>query len=195
MILDFKKAETLLREYGIPVLETRIVKSRKEVKKTSIFPCCLKADGVLHRKGKGLIELDIKDRKELLRAFKKIRRIHEGDFLIQRMVKGVEIFCGCKRDKTFGIILMFGLGGIFVEVIKDIQFGIAPLTKKEALEMIKGIKGQRILRGYRGEEVSINILGNILIQLSKLMTDHPEIKSIDLNPIIKEKVIDVKIIF
>jgi len=111
------------------------------------------------------------------------RRI-EG-ILVQQMIEGwKEVIVGMKRDMHFGPLIMFGLGGIYVEVFKDVSFRIAPLSKDDAIEMIKSVKAYRILRGVRGEPMSdIDSLVDVLLRVSQLSMDFPEILEADLNPI------------
>jgi acetyltransferase len=100
------------------------------------------------------------------------------------MVRGVETIIGMKRDPVFGPVILFGLGGIFVEVLKDASLGIAPLTKDEALTRIRRIKGLPLLTGARGREpVNLNALADILVSLSTLALAHPEVEEIDFNPV------------
>jgi len=125
----------------------------------------------------------------------KIRKI-EG-ILVQKMGFGREIALGMKRDLQFGPVLMFGLGGIFIETLKDVSFRICPLSKKTAKEMIKEIRGYPVLKGQRGKRgINIEKLVEIILQLSKLSLENPEIKEIDFNPIFVDektaKVADLK---
>ena len=100
------------------------------------------------------------------------------------MTAGKEVIIGMKRDNTFGPTLIFGLGGILAEAIKDTTLRIAPIQKEEAIKMIKEIKGIKILEGMRGEPpVDFDLLADILVKLSRLVLEHPEIKEIDLNPV------------
>jgi acyl-CoA synthetase (NDP forming) len=97
---------------------------------------------------------------------------------------GLEIIMGMFKDAQFGPVLMFGLGGILVEVLKDVSFRIVPLTKRDASEMIKDIKGQKLLEGYRGQEpANIPYLEDMLLRLSEFVDKTPEIKEIDFNPV------------
>jgi acetyl-CoA synthetase (ADP-forming) len=97
---------------------------------------------------------------------------------------GIEVIIGMNKDQQFGPVLMFGLGGILVEVLKDVSFRIVPLTKRDAREMIKEIKGYPILEGYRGHEpANIKILEDILLKVSEFVENQPEIKELDINPI------------
>jgi acetyltransferase len=111
------------------------------------------------------------------------RRI-EGVLLQEMIEGGKEVIVGMKRDPHFGPLILFGLGGIYVEVFKDVSFGIAPLSKDDAVEMIKNVKAYRILRGVRGEPMSdIDSLVDLLLRFSQLSMDYPEILEADLNPI------------
>jgi len=208
MLLDIEKTIDLLKRYKIPVLKTEAVRSRKEAMAFAEkfgYPVVLKvfAPDILHRTERRLVKVDIKDKEELNKAFGEITKnsskIKDKKILIQKMGKGLQVICGMKRDPTFGSVLMFGLGGVFVEVLKDVTFGIAPLTKNEAMGMIKKIKGYEILKGYRGG-VSANLekISELLTNLSKLAEEREDIKGVDLNPVFVDektiKVADPKII-
>jgi acyl-CoA synthetase (NDP forming) len=108
---------------------------------------------------------------------------------VQPMAKpGVEVIIGMSKDAQFGPVLMFGLGGIFVEIIKDVSFRIVPLLKRDAGEMVREIKGFPLLKGYRGSEpVDIENLENLLLKVSEFVEKTPEIKELDLNPIFAYK--------
>jgi acyl-CoA synthetase (NDP forming) len=201
-ILGFEKTKKLLKQYKIPLVKTKLVITQKELKRVAEkigYPLVLKvfSPEVFHRTEKGLVKVGIEAENDLEKAFDEISRSCKGikieGFLVQKMAKGIEVACGMKRDVSFGPILMFGLGGVFIEVLKDVSFGIAPLSKKEAREMIKEIKGYKILKGYRGKRaVNLQELEKILLQLSKLSLEHPEIKEIDFNPVfVNEKRVQV----
>jgi len=104
---------------------------------------------------------------------------------VQKMARpGVEVIIGMSKDEQFGPVLMFGLGGILVEVLKDVAFRIVPLTRRDAAEMIREIKGYPLLEGYRGQEpVDVSNLEEMLLKVSEFVEKRPEIKEIDLNPI------------
>jgi acyl-CoA synthetase (NDP forming) len=97
---------------------------------------------------------------------------------------GVEVIIGMSKDSTFGPVIMFGLGGIMVEVMKDVSFRIVPLLRRDAHEMVKEIKGYPLLKGYRGSEpVDTKKLEDIILKVSKFADKHPEVKEMDLNPV------------
>jgi len=103
---------------------------------------------------------------------------------IQKMVKGKEVILGMSHDRSFGSLIMFGLGGIYVEVMKDVSFRVAPLLKRDAESMLEEVKGFPILKGVRGEKKSdINALIDAILRLSQLVTDFPEIIEMDINPL------------
>ncbi len=193
-LLGFQETKNLLLQYKIPICQTEIVKSEKEAAtraKKIGYPVVLKifSPKILHRSAIGGVKVGIKNEPEFKKAYSTLSRIKgvEG-ILVQKMILGREVALGIKRDPQFGPVLMFGLGGIFVEVLKDVSFRVCPISEKEALEMIKGIKGYKILKGYRGEKpVNIKALAKIIVNLSKLFLKETKIKEIDLNPVIVDK--------
>lgn len=137
--------------------------------------------------------LDIGSKDDVLKAFNEIvsnakvydekAQIH-GVIITPMESKGTEVIIGMKRDETFGPVVMFGLGGIFVEVLKDVSFRIAPLTDRDAREMIREVKGFAILKGLRGQEpADIDALADIIVKLSMLGLEIPEVSEVDLNPV------------
>jgi len=143
----------------------------------------------LHKTEKKLIGIDIRNEEEALTAFKKISsRMNgtENTIIVQEMVKGKqELVVGLINDPHFGPCVMFGLGGIFAEILKDVSFRVAPLDPCDALEMINEIKGSKILSGIRGmEAVDMNILTDILITIGRIGMENENIKEIDINPLI-----------
>jgi len=207
MILGFEESKNLLSKYKIPYGQGDIIKSKRDafnfVKQVG-YPVVLKvySSHILHKIDIGGVILNIRDKKLLSLAWKKISKVaksKKADILIQKQEQGVEIIIGAKKDPVFGPIVMFGIGGIFAEILKDISFRLAPITKTEAREMIKEIKGYKILKGYRGQK-SVNLpkLEEILLSLSDLISKENKIKEVDLNPVIvdskKAIVVDAKII-
>jgi acyl-CoA synthetase (NDP forming) len=165
------------------------------MKKLGAGPFIIKAisPDVIHKTDMGAVKLDIKNIQEAEAAWDEIvssvksknpQAVIEG-MLVQAMVSGKEVIIGMKRDATFGPTILFGLGGIFTEALKDTSLRIAPVSKEVVLEMIHEIRGINILTGLRGEtSVNIEKLADIIVKLSKLVIDHKEIKEIDLNPVI-----------
>ncbi|MBU0636823.1 MAG: acetate--CoA ligase family protein [Patescibacteria group bacterium] len=151
---------------------------------------------ILHKKDVGGIKLNLKNEQEVKQAYQEIvesvKKITENKnnkeiekVIIQEMVnEGEEVIIGMKKDEQFGSVIMFGLGGIFVEVLKDVCFQIAPLSRQEAMKMIFSTKGYKILKGIRGEkEKDVNSIIEVLLKISELSLRFPQIKEIDLNPI------------
>ncbi len=192
MLISQKKAGELLRKFSISQPKTIIFKEPEFNKKIN-YPVVLKVDSpeIIHKSDFGVIFLNLKNKDEVNRALKtemtilKMHNIQNYDFIVQEMFKGQELIMGMKRDKTFGPVILLGLGGIFVEVIKDISMRIAPLAKKDCYEMIQELKGKNLLEGYRGKkEVSKDAIVDVLLKLSKLSLSEKNISEIDFNPVI-----------
>ncbi|MCX8179085.1 MAG: acetate--CoA ligase family protein [Candidatus Aenigmarchaeota archaeon] len=194
--LTEKEAKDILTAYKIPVAKGEVCTSFEQLKKTALwmgFPLVLKAvsDEIVHKTDVGAVVLDIKDEKSLEEAYisivanmKKINIYPQG-FYVQEMLKGdFELIIGAKRDRTFGLVLMIGLGGIYAEALKDVSFRIAPVDKKMALEMIDDLKSAKVLKGFRGKRANLDLIADILVKLSKLMIENPEIAEVDINPLI-----------
>jgi len=207
--LTFSESQKLLRRYSIPVTPSRIFKTEKVGR--SLFlkmekPVVLKlvSPQIFHRTERGLVCLNIEKKDEFRKAYRELKRKAEkekmtSDFLLQEMRTGIELGIGAKRDIQFGPVIMFGLGGVFIEIMKDVSFRVAPFSKREALSMIKEIKGYPLLKGFRGGfSIKLEKLEKILIGLSSLMIENPTIQEIDLNPVIAQgarvEAVDVKVI-
>jgi acetyl-CoA synthetase (ADP-forming) len=204
--LEFKKAKKLLEKYKLPLAKSEIVSSPEKAKliaKKIRYPVAIKAISkeIIHKTDSGAVKVDIKDEKELLKSYeamtKKIKNKIEG-ILVQKMEAGQEIIIGMKRDPQFDVVLIFGLGGIFTEILKDVSFRIAPIDKQEAEKMIDEIKASKILKGVRNlPPANIGSLANILTKLSKLALENKNIQEIDFNPVIVDektaKIVDVRI--
>lgn len=186
--------DELLRAYGVPAVPGRVVgRSSEALEAAGEFgwPVVLKvqSDGLTHKSDVGGVVLDVRDADELLAAWKrldrKFRRRHP-DFavLVQPMRSGgLEVFFGAATDPQFGRMLAFGLGGIHVEVLKDVVFRLHPLSPADAEDMVNGIRAQALLDGARGKPgVDRAQLVEILLRLSRLLGDCPEILELDLNP-------------
>ncbi|MBU0647260.1 MAG: acetate--CoA ligase family protein [Patescibacteria group bacterium] len=199
--LEPEKVAEILKICKIPYPKFVIAFSEDEAinkAKELFYPLAMKTAGseILHKQDVGGVKLNLKNEQEVKKAYQEIvKNISNiaGDknnkeikkVIIQEMVtSGEEIIIGMKRDEQFGPLIMFGLGGIFVEVLKDVSFGIAPLNYNEAKEMIYSIKGYDILKGARGgKEKDIDSIIEILLKISELSIAFPQIKEIDLNPV------------
>jgi len=192
------EAKELLKEYGIPVPDFMLIKNEEEIAglaKEINFPIAMKivSPDIIHKSDAGGVKLDIKDEKEAKLAYQeiisKVKKYNKeaqifGVITYSMIPKRTEIIIGMMKDPHFGPVAMFGLGGIFVEVLKDISFRILPIEEKDAREMITEIKGYEILKGARGNPPQdIQSIKEVLMKISKLTTENPEINEIDLNPI------------
>ena len=192
------ESKQILKEAGINSTGIRLAQTRDEaisLSKEIGFPVVLKivSPDVLHKTDAGGVKLGLDDEEAVGKAFDDIisaikknepnANIHGVS--VQNMARpGVEVIIGMSKDPQFGPVLMFGLGGILVEVLKDVSFRIVPLTKRDAREMIKEIKGYPILEGYRGQEPSnVAVLEDYLLKVSNFVDGRPEIKELDINPI------------
>jgi len=207
VLTEFESKE-LLREAGIPVVETRLVKSRQEaiaVSKELGFPVVLKiaSPDIIHKSDSGGVRLGIASASQAGKAYSEIistikqkypRAVIHG-LTVQKMApRGTEVIIGMSKDPQFGPVIMFGLGGILVELLKDVSFRIVPVTRRDAAEMVREIKGFPLLEGYRGQEpANIPALEELLIQVSRFVEKSPEVKELDLNPVFayRDKVLAV----
>lgn len=192
------EAKELLRQSGINVVDTRLATSKEEaisIANQLGFPAVLKiaSPDITHKSDAGGVKLGLKTSKQVGKAYdsllKTIRREHPQAMIhgvsVQKMAPpGIEVIIGMSRDPTFGPVLMFGLGGIFVEILKDVSFRIVPLTERDAHEMIREISGYPLLEGYRGQKpVDVSYLEKLLLKVSRFVEENSEIKELDINPI------------
>mgnify|MGYP001581233040 CR=1 FL=1 len=204
ILLKQEKTLNLLKKYKINVPKYKIIRNQNI--KITKFPVILKINSneVLHKTDLGLIYTNLHNKNEVLDAYKKIKlntkkhKIKFNSIISQEYINGIEVIVGFKRDSQFGNVFLFGLGGIFTEVLKDFSLRINP-NKNEIIKMIKEIKGYKVLEGYRTHrKININYIVNIILKLEKLVSHDSHIKEINLNPvIINEKgayVVDAKII-
>ena len=196
------ESKALLSEAGIPTVETKLAASKEEaivISKKLGFPVALKivSPDITHKSDVGGVKLGLKTSKQVKEAYDEIissvqqkypKAIIDG-VSVQKMARpGTEVIIGMTKDAQFGPVLMFGLGGILVELLKDVSFRIVPLEREDAQEMIREIKGYPLLEGYRGSEpVDVSILEEILLKVSRFVDNNPEIKELDLNPIFAYK--------
>lgn len=159
------------------------------------FPVVMKVVGPVHKSDVGGVVLNVKDAETVTREFNRMISIKDTTaILIQPMLSGVELFVGAKREDKFGHMVLCGLGGIFIEVLKDVNAGLAPIAETEALDMIQRLKGYKILQGVRGQEpVNEQHFAEMVSRVSALVMAAPEIFEMDLNPLLgrKDKVVAV----
>ncbi|MGQ4913665.1 MAG: acetate--CoA ligase family protein [Candidatus Asgardarchaeia archaeon] len=209
------EAKTIVSSYGISVAKTTVAKNEDEAVKIANeigYPVVLKifSPDVLHKSDVGGVKINLKSDSDVKNAFNEIinnvkkhvpnARI-EGVVVQEFAPQGLEVIIGGIYDKFFGPTIMFGLGGVWVEILKDVTFRLAPIDKQEAEDMIKEIKGYPLLTGYRGSPpVDLDALKDALVKASQLMNDFQEIGEMDLNPTMAYekgkgiKVVDARII-
>ena len=188
-------SKRVLQAYGVPITRERLVSSAKDAKEGAdkigypvVLKCC--AFDLLHKTEAGLIAVGLNSAKEVVEALKLLRQRagegYTGAFIVQEMVKGPrELMIGMKRDNQFGPAVMFGLGGIFTEILEDVSFRLAPLSIKDARQMISEIRAAKILGGLRGlPAVDKKLLARAIIGVGKAAAENPEILEIDINPLI-----------
>lgn len=207
------EAKTVCMEYDIPVTKFELARTEEEAVKfasTIGFPTVLKivSPDIIHKSDVGGVIVGLKNADEVRRGYKEIlQNVKKHNpkakivgVLVQEMAPpSTEIIVGAIKDPQFGPAVMFGLGGVFVEVLKDVTFRIAPITEDDAREMISEVKAYPLLKGYRGTPpADIDAIAEILLNTARLVTDHLEIKELDLNPVIVyekgAKTVDARII-
>jgi acyl-CoA synthetase (NDP forming) len=212
-LLTEVESKELLKKAGIPVVEAKLAQSKKEaisLSKEMGFPVVLKisSSDVVHKSDSGGVKLGLTNATQVGKAYSEIissvkQAYPEAQIQgvsVQPMApSGVEVIVGMSKDPQFGPVLMFGLGGILVEVLKDVSFRIVPVTERDAREMIREIKGYPILEGYRGQKpASISALEKLIVKVSQFVEKNPQIKELDLNPIFaypdKAVAVDARII-
>lgn len=174
---------------GIPMVQEISVKEESEAidaAKKIKFPLVMKVIGPIHKTEVGGVVLNIQDMESVIREFNRLIKIQDTTaVLMAEMASGIELFLGAKYEDKFGHIMLCGLGGIFVEVLKDVTSGLAPLTMCEAASMIKNLRSYKIIKGYRGKQgVSERKFAEILVRLSTLLRFAVEIKELDINPLL-----------
>lgn len=201
-ILTEFESKRFLSQVGIPVVETRLAASQTEAVSISQrigFPVVLKiiSPDVVHKTDSGGVKLGLKNPSEVKKAYKDIlksvkkkhpRTVIHGVSVQKMAPPGTEVIIGTSKDPQFGPVIMFGLGGIFVEVLKDVSFRVIPVNRRDAQEMIHEIKGFPLLQGFRGKEpANISALVEMILKISKLIDRNPQIKEMELNPIFAYK--------
>jgi len=207
------EAKAICMEYAIPVTTFKLAKSEEEAAEFAGqigFPVVLKivSPDIIHKSDSGGVIVNLKSAVEVRNAYGKIlenaKKYNAAakivGVLVQEMApQSTEVIVGAIKDPQFGQTLMFGLGGIFVELLNDVTFRVAPITQENAQEMVTKVKAYPLLKGYRNTPpADIDAIVNILLNTSKLVMDNPEIKELDLNPIMAyekgAKTVDARII-
>ena len=196
------ESKELFKKAGIPVIETKLATTKKETVSLSRaigFPIVLKvaSPDITHKSDSGGVRLGLANISQVASAYseimlavkKKSPQARVEGVSVQKMARpGVEVIIGMSKDARFGPVLMFGLGGILVEVLKDVSFRIVPVSRKDAAEMIREIKGYPLLQGYRGKEpADIPFLERLIVKVSELVEQYPQINELDLNPVFAYK--------
>ena len=193
-VLSEYESKLLLAQYGIPVTreivvedETDLISAARDIGYPLVLKGC--SSEISHKTETNIIQLDIRTDEEATTAFRQIKANMNGQpggVLVQEMIRGQrELMAGLTRDPQFGPCVMFGLGGIFTEILKDVSFRLAPLKHVDALDMMQEIKGHKILEAVRGmEPVDTDMLAQVLIKLGDIGVENDPIKEIDINPLI-----------
>ena len=152
------------------------------------YPVVAKVVGPIHKSDVGGVALNIRSAQHLQLEFQRMMKIQDAtSVMVQKMLKGTELFIGAKYEQRFGHVVLCGLGGIFVEVLKDVSSGLAPLSYPEAYSMINSLRGYKILKGTRGQQgINIQRFAEIIVRLSTLLRFATEIKEIDINPLLAD---------
>lgn len=207
------EAKNLCGSYGMPITAITVATSEEEAVKAAKkigYPIVLKivSPQVLHKSDAGGVLINIKDEKGLREGYNTIlknvkKHVPDAEItgiLVQEMAPtGTEVIVGSTNDPTFGPTIMFGLGGIFVEILKDVSFRLAPITRTDAEEMVKEIKAYKILEGARGmPRADQETIVGILLATSNMLMECPEIKELDMNPVLVyekgARIVDARVI-
>ena len=201
-ILTEVESKQILGEAGIPIAHAQLAATREEAvaaaRKIGLHVVLkIVSPDISHKSDVGGVKLNLGSEEEVAAAFDEIvaaaRRAQPQAAIlgvsVQKMARpGVEVIMGMTTDPQFGPVLMFGLGGVFVEVLKDVSFRIVPLEPRDARQMIRDIRGFPVLEGFRGQEpADLAALENMLLSLSAFVEGHPDIQELDLNPIFAYK--------
>ena len=209
-----EEGQEILRAYGFPLPKSSLAKNENEAAKIAKkigYPVVMKiaSPQIIHKSDAGGVKVNLTNDNEVKAAFKEIvknakkynkKAVIKGVLVVEMVKGGKEMIIGSKLEPGFGSVIMLGMGGIYVEVLKDVTFRLAPVTDREAYDMISSIKTKKLLEGVRGEKPSdLNKLAECIQRLSQLVTDFKEIKELDMNPVLVMekgkgcKILDVRI--
>ena len=189
--LDPDTVRRLLQCAGIPMVPEMVSTSKEELTAFADrvgYPVVAKVVGPVHKSDVGGVTLNIRTAEHLALEFDRMMQIKDATgVMVQKMLKGTELFIGAKYEERFGHVVLCGLGGIFVEVLKDVQSGLAPLSYGEAYSMIHSLRGYKILKGTRGQQgINEQKYAEIIVRLSTLLRFATEIKEMDINPLLAD---------
>ena len=196
-ILKEYEAEQFLKKSGLPIIRHKLITSEKELIKAAEsfgYPIVLKNPSELHKTEKNAVILNVY-RENLISSYKKLKA---KKVLVQKQLDGLQLLIGIKKDPTFSHILVFGSGGIYTEILKDVSFRVLPLKNKDIKEMISETKISKLL-DYRNNKIDAEKLVSILLKISNLVKKYKKIRELDINPLIANNreivVADARIIF
>ena len=187
-----KLVNELLESAGIPTVPEFVSSKKEEVvafAEKCGYPVVVKVVGPVHKSDVGGVVLNVGTSEHLAREFDRMMQITDATaVMVQKMIKGTELFIGAKYEPRFGHVVLCGLGGIFVEVLKDVSSGLAPLSYAEAENMISSLRGYKIIKGTRGQKgLNEKKYAEIIVRLSTLLRHATEIKEMDINPLLADE--------
>jgi acyl-CoA synthetase (NDP forming) len=183
------KLTLLLNAAGIETVPERVVSTSEDAVREAVrmgFPVVMKVIGPLHKSDIGGVALNVSNSDGVIAEFTRMIKLPEVTaILIQKMISGMELFCGAKREGKFGHLVMAGMGGIFIEVFKDVATSLVPVSEQEAETMIRSLKSYKIMKGARGSKgISEEAFKKVIASLSDLLIEAPEIFEMDINPLL-----------
>lgn len=209
--LLYPEAKELLDIWGISTAPSKIAVDQEnaiQAARSIGFPVVMKvfSPDVVHKSDRGGVMTDLRTEEEMVGVFDKIMvhfskvkpTVKIDGVIIEKMLSGVEVIIGVVKDSQFGHVLMFGMGGVFVELLKDTSFRLIPIKPVDAQEMVQEVRGYTLLEGFRGKRGNIESLRDLLLKVSNLVVHYPEIIEMDMNPVFTSPdgsiVADVRII-
>jgi acetate---CoA ligase (ADP-forming) subunit beta len=198
VLMEQNRVNSLMAKFELPAVKQNTANNADEAVKTAkkiSFPVAMKivSPDIVHKTEAGAIKVNVKNEQEAKDAYNEIianckkynPKAKLNGVLIQQMISGQEVIVGMKKDAQFGPVIMVGLGGVLVELLKDVSFRVTPVDKKMALEMLKELKGFKLLDGFRGsKKANLNSLADIIEKTSQLALKTKEIEELDFNPVI-----------
>ncbi len=206
-VLNAAESENFLKEY-LPIARSSLVGDFDEALRftKNNYPVVLKliSEKIIHKTDLKAVAI-VKNEEEMGREFDRLlefarkKRLKTEGILVQEFFKGKEVIIGLKKDDSFGHVIMFGIGGIYAELLRDVSFRVCPITAEDADEMLNELKLKKILEGVRGEaRVNLKLLKNILVRVSKIPEKNKNINEMDINPFIinanEGKLVDARIV-